>query len=230
LAPHITLKKIKNQICRMNPDYGKASSMPMHMSALPGEDRRLTLSLNSIGEPYYSVFMPFLGATGEDLNDHLTTVKSDPGLSFWSHRMKSAGWGNMSAKWIGFEDHILDFATDELLPCMRGEHGYDAEMAARFTNRNAITAYHILKTIAADRDLRVPDCTEISSVVDGSSVEFTCESDDGKIEWDFGDSAKGAGSKVKHTYAEAGTYLVSATAASASGTQFTRWHFVRVKG
>ena len=25
----------------------------------------------------------------------------------------------MSGKWIEFEDHILDFATDELLPLMR---------------------------------------------------------------------------------------------------------------
>ena len=228
MAPEITLKKIKNQVCRMNADYGKASSMPMHMSALPGEDKRLTLSLNSVGEPFYSVFIPYIGTTGKDFNEHLTTAKADPGLSYWSYQMKQAKWDDMSPKWIEFEDHILDFATDELLPLMRGEHGFDAEMATRFTNRNAVTAYHILKNIAGDQSLELPTCSGISAVVTGASVEFSCESDGERIGWDFGDDSTGTGGRVRHAYDTKGVYLVSATATSANGTRQTKWHLVRV--
>jgi len=228
LAPDITLKKIKNQVCRMNSSYGTASSMPMHMSALPGEDKRLTLSVNSVGEPYYSVFIPFFGTTGEGFNRHLTTAKSDPGLSYWSYQMKLAEWGDMSHKWIDFEDHILDFATDELLPCMRGEHGFDADMATRFTNRNAVTAYNILKNIAADRSMTLPICGDISAVVSGTSVAFSCNSDGSRIEWDFGDATTGVGNRLHHVYAAEGDYLVSATATSSNGTQNTKWCLVAI--
>ena len=228
LAPRITLKKIKNQVCRMNANYGKASSMPMHMSALPGEDRRLTLSVNSVGEPYYSVFIPFFGVTGKGFNRHLTTAKADPGLSYWSYQMKSANWGDMSHKWIAFEDHILDVATDELLPLMRGPHGFDADMATRFTNRNAVTAYHILSNIARDKTKALPKCSDISVVVNGSSVQFTCRSDGNRIEWDFGDQHAGAGSVSHHRYKSKGTFLVSATATSSNGTQNTKWRLVTI--
>ena len=229
MAPNITLKKIKNQICRMNSDYGKASSMPMHMSALPGEDKRLTLSVNSVGEPFYSVFIPFLGSTGKGFNRHLTTAKADPGLSYWSHRMMSAKWGDMSHKWIDFEDHILDFATDQLLPCMRGAHGFDSAMATRFTNRNAATAYSILKNIARDKTKTLPTCSAIAAIVSGASVEFSCKSDGVNIEWDFGDGRIGNGTTVNHIYTSRGTYLVSATAKSENGTQNTRWHLVSIE-
>lgn len=230
LAPHITLKKIKNQICRMNARYGNASSMPMHLSALPGEDKRLTLSVNSVGEPYYSVFIPFFGATGEGFNRHLTTAKSDPGLSYWSYQMKSAKWGDMSHKWIDFEDHILDFATDTLLPCMRGEHGFDAEMATRFTNRNAVTAYAILKNIARDKTKALPTCSDISAHVSGTSVRFSCRSDGAGVEWDFGDNSTGVGDTSTHVYAANGNYLVSATATGKNGTQNTKWRLVTITG
>ena len=228
LAPNITLKKIKNQICRMNAKYGNASSMPMHMSALPGEDKRLTLSVNSVGEPYYSVFIPYFGATGKGFNRHLTTAKADPGLSYWSYQMKSAKWGDMSHKWIGFEDHILDFATDTMLPLMRSEHGFDAEMATRFSNRNAVTAYSILKNIARDRTKTLPTCGDISADVSGKSVRFSSNSDGTSIEWDFGDSNTATGSTSNHVYASTGTYLVSATATSKNGTQNTKWCLVTV--
>ena len=228
LAPHITLKEIKNEICRMNAKYGNASSMPMHMSALPGEDQRLTLSVNSIGEPYYSVFIPYFGTTGQDFNQHLTTAKADPGLSYWSHQMKSAEWGDMSGKWIGFEDHILDFATNELLPLMRGQHGFDAEMAARFTNRNAVTSYHILKNIAGDKTKTLPTCSDISADTSGNAVQLSCDSDGTSIEWDFGDGNTGAGGTPRHTYQSPGTYLISATATSNSGTQNTKWTLVSI--
>ncbi len=228
LAPNITLKKIKNQVCRMNSGYGKASSMPMHMSALPGEDKRLTLSVNSIGEPYYSVFIPFFGTTGNRFNRHLTTAKADPGLSYWSYQMKSAGWENMSRKWIDFEDHILDFATDELLPLMRGTHGFDADMAAEFTNRNAVTAYNILKNIAADKDKSLPTCGEISAIVSGGSVDFSSSTNGTGMEWDFGDGSPGNGSSTNHVYSSSGDYLVSATATSRNGTQNTKWSLVTI--
>lgn len=228
LAPNITLKKIKNQVCRMNAGYGKASSMPMHMSALPGEDKRLTLSVNSVGEPYYSVFIPFFGTTGNRFNRHLTTAKADPGLSYWSQQMKSAGWENMSHKWMDFEDHILDFATDELLPLMRGTHGFDADMAAEFTNRNAVTAYNILKNIAADKDKTLPTCGDISTVVSGRSVDFSSSTNGKGIEWDFGDGSTGSGSRITHVYSSKGEYLVSATARSGNGTENTKWCLVTV--
>jgi hypothetical protein len=228
LAPHITLKKIKNQICRMNPDYGNASSMPMHMSALPGEDKRLTLSVNSVGEPYYSVFLPFFGTTANGFNRHLTTAKADPGLSYWSHQMKLAKWGDMSHKWIEFEDHILDFATDELLPCMRGAHGFDADMATRFTNRNAATAYSILRNIARDRTKTLPTCSDIVADISETSVRFSCYSDENSIVWDFGDTSIGKGSTLNHDYTTKGNYLVSATATSKDGIQNTKWHLVTI--
>lgn len=228
LAPRITLKQIKNQICRMNDDYGWASSMPMHMSALPNEDKRLTLSVNSVGEPYYSVFIPYFGAAGKGFNHHLTTAKADPGLSYWSYQMKSAKWGDMSPKWIAFEDHILDVATDELLPLMRGPYGFDADMATRFTNRNAATAYHILSNIAQDKTKTLPTCSDIVAVVNGPSVQFSCSSDGDHIEWDFGDQHAGAGSVSNHRYQSKGTYLVSATATSGNGTQNTKWRLVTI--
>lgn len=228
LAPNITLKKIKNQICRMNSDYGDASSMPMHMSALPGEDKRLTLSLNSVGEPYYSVFVPFFGTTAKGFSRHLTTAKADPGLSYWSYQMKSAKLGDMSHKWIDFEDHILDFATDELLPLMRGEHGFDTEMATRFANRNARTAYNILKNVAGDKSKILPNCSDIAADVSGSSVQFSCDSNGARIEWDFGDSQTGNGRTIDHSYRSAGSYLVSVTATSTNGTQHTRWQLVNI--
>ena len=228
MAPKITLKKIKNQICRVNPDYGKASSMPMHMGALPGEDKRLTLSLNSVGEPYYSVFMPFFGTTANGFNRHLTTAKADPGLSYWSYQMRQAKWDDMSHKWIDFEDHILDFATGELLPLMRGGHGFDAEMATRFTNRNAVTAYAILKNIAGDKTKTLPTCGNIVAEVTGATVRLSCEFDGTEIVWDFGDGNTGKGGAVKHDYAAEGTFLVSATATSEEGTKNTRWHLVTI--
>jgi hypothetical protein len=228
LAPNITLKKIKNQICRMNPDYGKASSMPMHMSALPGEDKRLTLSVNSVGEPYYSVFIPYFGTTAKNFNHHLTTAKADPGLSYWSYQMKLAKWGDMSHKWIEFEDHILDFATEKLLPYMRGSHGFDAEMATTFTNRNADTAYSILKNIAQDETKTLPACSDILTEVSGSSVRFSCDSDGTGIQWDFGDNCIGAGRSLHHNYHSKGNYLVSATATSDDGIQNTKWHLVTI--
>jgi len=229
LAPKITLKKIKNQICRMNVRYGNSSSMPMHMSALPGEDKRLTLSVNSIGEPYFSVFIPYFGTTGRGFNRHLTTAKADPGLSYWSYQMKSAKWGDMSHKWIDFEDHLLDVATDKLLPLMRGKHGFDADMATRFTNRNAVTAYNILKNIAGDKTKTLPTCSDISAVVSGTSVQFSCKSDGSRIEWDFGDKGTGTGGTLTHRYTAKGTFLVSATATSKNGTQNTKCHLVIIK-
>jgi hypothetical protein len=212
----------------MNSGYGNASSMPMHMSVLPGEDKRLTLSINSVGEPYYSVFIPFLGTTAKGFNRHLTTAKADPGLSYWSYQMKSAKWGDMSQKWIDFEDHILDFATDELLPCMRGAHGFDADMATRFTNRNAVTAYNILKNIARDKTKALPTCSDISAVASGTSVHLSCSSDGSRIEWNFGDNNTGTGSTLNHAYTSKGNYLVSATATSRNGTQNTKWQLVTI--
>ncbi len=228
LAPNITLKQIKNQVCRMNSKYGTSSSMPMHMSALPGEDKRLTLSVNSIGEPYYSVFIPYFGTTGKGFNRHLTTAKADPGLSYWSYQMKQAKWGDMSHKWIGFEDHILDFATDQLLPLMRGKHGFDAEMATRFTNRNAVTTYNILKNIAGDKTKTLPTCGDIVATVSGTSVRFSCKSDGTRIDWDFGDGNTGSGGNPNHRYTTGGTYLVSATATGSNGTQHTRWRLITI--
>ena len=134
----------------------------------------------------------------------------------------------MSHKWIDFEDHILDFATDTLLPLMRGKHGFDAEMATRFTNRNAVTAYHILKNIAGDKAKTVPGFSEIAAQVSGMSVRFSCKSEGTSIEWDLGDGSTAAGSTMTHDYRSPGTYLVSATSPRSEGTQNTKWSLVTV--
>lgn len=59
----------------------------------------------------------------------------------------------------------------------------------------------------------VPDTTVaagIDAVVQGLTVTFSIPNED-DCTWDFGDGETGEGNPVTHTYAEAGTYSVTAT-------------------
>lgn len=111
---------------------------------------------------------------------------------------------------------------------MRGTHGFDADMASAFTNRNAVTAYNILKHIADDRNKTLPTCGDISTVVSGGSVDFSSSTNGIGIEWDFGDGSTGNGSRTNHVYSSKGVYLASATATSRNGTENTKWCLVSI--
>jgi hypothetical protein len=131
------------------------------------------------------------------------------------------------------EAHIFKMVNNRLLPHWRTSGVPSVAEMSRVEHQIANDAFSLLDCLDnTQRDNKAPGVTLIASP-NGFTINFGAivKDSDGTIkgiEWNFGDEITSAKPSPSHTYAEAGTYLVSVTVTDDDGVSITDWNYFTV--
>lgn len=128
------------------------------------------------------------------------------------------------------ESHTLDMVIDILLPHWRANVVPSVNDVNRVEHQMAEDAYSLLDCLDNTQNNNKAPSVTFNVLPDGLTVKFesSAEDSDGTIDnikWNFGDSNTSTEASPSHTYAEAGTYLISCTATDDDGVSITEWRY-----
>ncbi len=131
------------------------------------------------------------------------------------------------------EAHIFGSVVNELLPHWRAEGLPSVDEVSRIEHRMANDAYSLLDCLDNSQNNNM--APNVSFQADPSELtvnfELTASDVDGTIDqvkWNFGDDTTSTEISPSHTYAEAGTYLVSSTVTDDDSVSLTSWMYLDV--
>ena len=193
---------------------------------LPGEDPALTTMWLLIGQSNYGIAVP----TWARVSDIPHCLSSGDMYTLVRSLYDKGDEATIQACTYPVESHHFDEIIGELLPHWR-VHGVPsiADMT-RIENRMADDAYSLLECLdVRQSDNRAPSVV-LSDVSEGRTANFTAEANDSdgsvvSIAWNFGDNRISSEPSAWHTYAAAGTYLVSCTVTDDDGVSITDWKY-----
>lgn len=193
---------------------------------LPGEDPALTTMWLIIGQSSYGIAVPAWARVSDiphclGSGDMYTLVRS---------LYNKGNEATVQACTYPVESHHFDEIIGELLPHWR-VHGIPsiADMT-RIENRIANDAYSLLECLDVRQNNNRAPSVVLTDVSRGRTANFTADTNDPdgnvvSIAWNFGDQHISSESSAWHTYAAAGTYLVSCTATDDDGVSITDWKY-----
>ncbi|MBP7053246.1 MAG: PKD domain-containing protein [Phycisphaerae bacterium] len=192
---------------------------------LPGEDPASATMWVILGQSNYGIAVPAWVKVSEIPACLANGDMYDRATSLWTKRNEAA----TQASVFPLEAHFFDTVLDTLLPHWRVT-GVSAEEMKRVEHQFAADAYSLLYCLdkrqadnhapQVDFDVFSEDLTFLYTLaaydVDGSLAT---------ISWDFGDGYTSAEHSPLHTYAIAGTYLISCTVTDDDGVSATRYRY-----
>ena len=201
------------------------STMAVHGVA-PDEDPALATMWVILGQSNYGIAVPAWVKVSNIPQPLSSGDMYDRALSLYNEGDEET----TQASTFPVEAHMFNVVVNTLLPHWRAEGIPAVNDVNRIEHRMADDAYSLLDCLdSCQSDNKAPDVT-FDAFPDGLTVDFTLIANDSDgtiddIEWNFGDDQNSTEPLPSHTYAEAGTYLVSCTVTDDDGVSITDWRY-----
>ncbi len=205
------------------------SAIVVH-GVLPDEDPALSTMWTLLGKPDYCIAVP-AWAKVSLIPEVLAEGKMwDRAESLYKKGERDV----VHAAIVPAELHIFDMVNNVLLPYWRANGMPSEEEVTRVQHRIVKDAYSLLDCLDNRRNNnRPPEISRIDVDLQGLKADFSADANDpdGEIvdwRWDFGDGNRSEEQTPRHTFAHAGTYLVSCSVRDNDGVSITSWRYVAV--
>ena len=191
----------------------------------PHEDPALTTGWFILGQTNFGIAVP-VWSTVSDIPESLATG------DMYARALSLYGKDDVESTQASIfpaEAHLFNMVENVLLPHWRSE-GPCVEEMTRVQDRMAQDAYSLLYCLDFYRSDNMPPQISFEVFLSDMTADFSLSANDtdgfiSDISWDFGDSHTSTEESPRHTYAEAGTYLVSCTVTDNEGVSTTYWQY-----